>query len=179
MTRFTRNIAPPASRVGADVAALPWYRHGMVWLLIAFPLSSVIVGISMLVVSITTYDGLVVDDYYKQGLQINRRLARDRQARAQGLKALLQFDAGRAVLRLTAAGEGSALPQQLQVHFRHATRGGLDKTLLLTATSPGHYQAAGVSLEPGRWHVEAATPDWRITAAVDAGVSTVSLEPGE
>ena len=36
-----------------------WYQQPMVWLVIAIPLSAVIVGSIMLTLAVTTFDGLV------------------------------------------------------------------------------------------------------------------------
>ena len=57
-----------------------WKREPMVWMLIAIPLAAVIMGVVMITLASQTFSGLVVDDYYKKGKQINRVLARDRLA---------------------------------------------------------------------------------------------------
>ncbi len=51
-----------------------WYREPYVWLLIAIPACAVVAGFVTLALAIATDDGLVVDDYYWQGKQINRVL---------------------------------------------------------------------------------------------------------
>ena len=55
--------------------------------LIGIPLSAVIMGIVMLTLAIQSWSGLVVDDYYRKGKQINRVLARDKLAYELGLAA--------------------------------------------------------------------------------------------
>ena len=65
----------------------------MVWLVIAIPLSAVIVGMIMLTISIQTFDGLVEDDYYKKGKEINQVLARDEFALSNGITAMVTLDA--------------------------------------------------------------------------------------
>ena len=65
----------------------PWYRQFWPWFLIAIPLFAVITGLFTVVIATVTSDGLVVDDYYKRGLSINRVLARDQQAAELGIKA--------------------------------------------------------------------------------------------
>ena len=50
-----------------DILIRPWQREPMVWMLIAIPASSVLVGMVMLWLAIASYDGLVVDDYHQQG----------------------------------------------------------------------------------------------------------------
>ena len=56
--------------------AKPWYREPWPWLLMAGPVAVVLAGIATTVLAVTTFDGLVADDYYKQGLGINRVIAR-------------------------------------------------------------------------------------------------------
>ena len=71
-----------------------WYREPLVWMVIAIPASSVVFGIFMLVVSIQSYDGLLVDDYYKRGMEINRVLDRDRAAARHGMSAQVRLTGG-------------------------------------------------------------------------------------
>lgn len=42
------------------------------------PATAIVAGFITLWLAITSYDGLVADDYYKQGLAINQTLARER-----------------------------------------------------------------------------------------------------
>ena len=48
-----------------------WYREPIMWLVIAFPLTAVIVGFVSLALAIRSDDGMVEDDYYKQGMTIH------------------------------------------------------------------------------------------------------------
>ena len=54
-----------------------WYREPLVWLVIMIPFAAVVMGAVMLTLAVSTFDGLVTDDYYQKGLQINRSLERD------------------------------------------------------------------------------------------------------
>ena len=47
-----------------------WYRMPLVWMLILIPGSAVIMGVVMIWLAISNEDGLVADDYYKQGKTI-------------------------------------------------------------------------------------------------------------
>ncbi|MCK7576724.1 MAG: FixH family protein [Chromatiales bacterium] len=51
--------------------ACPWYREAMVWFVIAIPLTSVFTGFTMLYLAESGKDGMVVDDYYRKGKEIN------------------------------------------------------------------------------------------------------------
>lgn len=146
-----------------DEMSVKWYREFYVWLLIFFPVMSIFMGITTIVLSVNSYDGLVVDDYYKRGLAINEILARDEKADQLGLSSSLHVNAdeGQIAVRLSAAGAFD-YPDQIDVNFMHATRGGHDQSLKLSRTAKGSYQGNLTSLQPGHWHVEIAADNWRL-----------------
>lgn len=147
-------------------SASVWYRQPFVWLLIGIPLSAVIVGLTMLWISIDTFDGLVVDDYYRQGKEINRSLHRDHAATRYGLRAELTLNvaANEAVIEL-AATHLQTLPNELTLRLWHATRAGNDQVLTLVTTAAGRYRTALPELVPGHWHVQIEADDWRLTGS--------------
>jgi uncharacterized protein len=154
-----------SSRANDPVGGKPvrWYRVPFVWFLIAIPATSVVVGFTMLGFAISSFDGLVVDDYYKRGKAINEVLDRERQAAEYGLNAVVELD-DRAGLLHVAIGATNALdwPDSLQMRFHHATRAGHDRDLVLRRTPGGGYAAALPDLAPGRWYVDIETPTWRL-----------------
>lgn len=140
-----------------------WYREFYVWLLILFPVMSIFMGITTISLAITSYDGLVVDDYYKKGLVINEVLARDEMARQLGLQANLnwQQESDRLYVDLSTS-QAFDYPAVLNVKFMHATRGGVDQAVQLVRNSDNLYRGNAPSLEPGHWHVEIAHGNWRL-----------------
>jgi len=143
----------------------PWYREPFVWLLILFPASAVIGGMFTIYIAVTSDDGLVVDDYYKQGLEINRTLARDKAAAHHGLEATLHFE--RQMLHLSLnANSDYKLPHQIVIHFNHHTRSGFDKSVLLERISDNGYQASLPDLIVGAWTVQVTGDDWRLLKSV-------------
>jgi hypothetical protein len=144
-----------------------WYREPMVWMLIAIPGSAVVVGMIMLVVSIQGFDGMVIDDYYKRGMQINRVLDRDRAASAHGLHADLSLRPEGISLALQAEA-GFAMPPSLSLGVYHATRGGMDRLLTLARGADGVYRASFEPLAPGAWDVQVEAGDWRLVGRFDA-----------
>ncbi|HAY26471.1 MAG TPA: hypothetical protein DIT03_10490, partial [Candidatus Accumulibacter sp.] len=68
-------------------SATPWYREPWPWLLMLGPLVVVIAGLVTAYLAVVSNDGLVVDDYYKEGLGINQRTARDQRAADLGIAA--------------------------------------------------------------------------------------------
>lgn len=143
----------------------PWHREPLVWLVIAFPLAAVLGGFATLYLAIRSWDGLVIDDYYKKGLEINKVLARDEQARRAGYTASVVVDDGSVTVRL-AGTPGSALPPILRVSFIHATRAGLDRSLEIPRGADGTYRAPLGPLPAGHWHVHLETDDWRLIEQV-------------
>jgi len=72
-------MTPSPEQPGSPQAPKPWWKHGYVWLIIAGPLTVVIAGFFTLYLAIRTPDPVVTEDYYRQGLEINRTLeARER-----------------------------------------------------------------------------------------------------
>ena len=144
----------------------PWYRHPWPWILMAGPVVVVVAGIITAWIAASTHDGLVADDYYKQGLAVNQKLARNDAAARMQLEARLRLTAGRIELRL-AARDDAPLPARLRVTLAHPTRGGEDQIFVL-AGEKGAYAGQIAALGPGRWQVviedEAAT--WRLAGSV-------------
>ena len=136
-----------------------WYRHRWPWLLIAGPAIVVVAGLITLWIAIETSDGLVADDYYKQGIAINKRLAREEAARMLGISASIRITGDR--LRVELSGQA---PEALFVHLAHATRAGHDVRLRLAPVAPGAYEAELDRLPPGHWRAVIEDPrgTWRI-----------------
>lgn len=139
-----------------------WYREPWPWILFGLPASAVIAGVITLVIAVKNEDGLVAQDYYKQGLSINRVLERESRAAALDLRARLWFDGDR--VRVTLSGR-SAMPPTLTLHLVHPTRAGEDRVVPLARMSGGEYLALAPTLAPGRWlvQIEDAEGDWRLS----------------
>ncbi|MGZ5180060.1 MAG: FixH family protein [Ramlibacter sp.] len=56
----------------------PWWRHGLVWLVIAGPAVVVVASIATAVIAAHGADKLVEEDYWRKGIEINRQLAAER-----------------------------------------------------------------------------------------------------
>jgi hypothetical protein len=110
--------------------SLPWYKERWTWLLMLMPATAIVAGFITLWLAITSFDGLVADDYYKQGLAINQTLARANAAQERGLVGQVKFSADEISVGL-AARSGVELPSKLLVTLAHPTKGGLDQQLVL------------------------------------------------
>jgi len=134
-------------------------------MVICIPLSAVVAGIYTIFLAIESDDGLVSDDYYWQGKQINRVLKRDQFAFSIGLNGELFFKPAMVSLQLSAKTD-QTWPEQLQLKILSATRKGMDQTLLLPHLGEGFFQSPMGNLQPGKWYVEAGTNDWRLSGSL-------------
>ncbi len=145
--------------------APPWYRQAWPWLLMAGPAIVVVAGIVTTVIAFTGADGVVADDYYKQGMAINRTLAREAKAEAIGLAVEVKLEGGR-VLAVISARE--KLPDRIKLTLAHPTRAGEDRVVYLARVGGDHYEAPLAKAAAGRWRLILETPEWRWSALGEA-----------
>ncbi len=62
----------------------PWYRQFWPWFLILLPASVVVASLYTVYIANRGADDLVVDEYYKDGLAINRQLEKEQRSLATG-----------------------------------------------------------------------------------------------
>ena len=149
---------------------LPWYRHRWPWLLMLGPFVVVVAAAITLWLAVRSNDGLVADDYYKQGLAINQVTSRDRRAADLEMRADLSLDASRQLVRVVLnSGKLSEMPGVLLLRLLHPTRDGLDRQFRLLRDSSGGYSAGGGGDLAGRWYVslEDEARAWRLFATWD------------
>ena len=153
------------------------------WLVLAIPATALVMGAVMLTLSMQGFDGLVSDDYYKKGKEINVSLARDRTAQSLGLQAkLVQVD-GQIKVNLSSEQQGFEMPQTIELHWFHATRANADKSTTLQRAIDnsfvGHSPTANVADEErlSKWYVQLETKDWRLRSTVsDSSSASISFD---
>lgn len=140
---------------------LPWYRQFWPWFLIALPGSVVVAALYTLVLANRHADDLVVDEYYKEGLAINREIRRQTAADALGIVATVTTD-GR---QLDVQMRGDSLGSELRLLLSHPLEAERDFAVPLRELSPGHYRVLLPTPLEGRWHwiIDAgAGSPWRV-----------------
>lgn len=144
---------------------LPWYREPWPWLLMAGPALVIVAGAVTTWIAVTTSDGLVTDDYYKQGLAINQIIDRGALAARHDYRAGLRFEAGQREVALNlSAADDAQRPDLLRLRVVHPTRAGRDALVLLRRGNDGIYRGVAPELADGRWLLvlEDADAAWRI-----------------
>jgi len=144
----------------------------------AGPAAAIAGGIATAWIAIVHQDGLVADDYYKEGLAINRTIARHEAAVRLGVSAQVQFSDDGGAVRVYLAGAGEP-PQRLELRLAHMTRAELDRSLVLERTDGGWYEGKLGALEPGRRTLllEDGDRGWRLAGSWQPGTQrTLSLD---
>ncbi len=120
----------------------------------------------MIWISVVTADGLVTDDYYKQGKAINEVLVRDIKAAELGLSAVIDFDNNSsAVVLQFDKGLLEYYPQTLTLHVQHATRERNDLTVLLHHGIGDRYIGHLTHrISEGIWYFGIDQADWKLNA---------------
>jgi hypothetical protein len=149
----------------------PWHGHPLVWMMIAIPFSAVIMGVVMIWLAVDTDDGLVADDYYKQGLAINDVIVLDKKAAELKLNAVIGFDSSSKVVNVKFdKGLLATYPDTLQLNFQHATRANSDVAVTLSHGIEDRYIGyIDRAISEGVWYFEvtnkgASDEEWKLNA---------------
>jgi hypothetical protein len=153
-------------------APKPWYREPWPWILMAGPFLVVIASFVSFwfAASLMDKDGLVSDNYYKEGLAAGQTVARSEKAKELGLIASLTLGQDAVKVRLSAGADDQDhfdQPPAITLTLSHPTRAGLDQTLVLPWD--GHYYSGQLRLPTaGHWLLllEDEGKSWRLMGSV-------------
>jgi len=152
----------------------PWYKERWPWFLMAGPGVVIVAGFVTLWLAVVSNDGLVSDDYYKQGLAVNQSLQRDHQAGSLGLQGDV-MRSGSSLRLLLRADSDAGLPSEIVLKLAHPTRAGQDQLIKMSMEGSGFYSGTLAADVSGRWLVSIEDPaaKWRLQGEWQAD----SLEP--
>ena len=115
----------------------PWYQQFWAWFILA-PVITIMFVVSILVYfAITTADGPILDNLYRDGRSYSERKDEDQWAMANNLAAQFQIDGDRIQLRLS--GDFEEMPARLKLLFAFRTHATRDVLVELTRTADGRY----------------------------------------
>jgi hypothetical protein len=161
----------------------PWYRQFWPWFLIALPATAVAASIATLLIAMKDPDGLVVDDYYKAGLAINKELKRDREAARLGLSAFIRRDPDKGFITVELDSHEPLDFDTLCLDVLHTTRANFDQKLTLQRQADGLYRATlGSDVPQGQWKLQLYSSDasWRLTGRMSlTELSQAQLRPDQ
>jgi hypothetical protein len=134
----------------------PWYQQFWPWMLIALPASSVIAGIATVIIATQSPHSMVKDNYYKEGLAINKSI--DRQLKAEQLG--LEFELSHHDHSITLTAKQSFDYPVIYLQLIHPMTDKLDTTLVLNRSgSEPTFTAKAESLLPVNYRIRIYPPD--------------------
>lgn len=148
----------------ANRSAKPWYREPWPWFLMSGPLIVIIAALVSAWVAVRSSDGLVTEDYYRQGLVAGETLARSRRATELGVVAGMRLTDEQISIRLRMR---APPPAALRVTLSHPTRAGIDQKSLLRQTGDAYVGKLNLPAS-GHWLllVEDDAGTWRVMGSV-------------
>lgn len=158
---------------------LPWYKQGWPWVIISIPLSAVLFGVVMITVASQNPDDLVADDYYKEGMAINERLARDHKATELGIEGeLVHREDDRVQFHFSGANDSAVVFNMYHVIDQDEDL----QVVLYPDDEPGTYSTTDLAVTrsfgtEGTWYLEFEGVDdnWRLRSRVRLPVDNLEI----
>ena len=141
------------------------------------PLVVVVASLTSAWLAVKSDDGVIAEDYYKQGLEINKRhpLMTPDPARSLG-----------ATITVSARGEVRALleglvdaPRELRLELARPGLAGGREIVVLRPDADGEYVGELAWQAPGRWIVTLESSEWRLPTTVATRLSELRLGVAE
>jgi hypothetical protein len=130
------------------------------------PFVAVVASLASAWMAVTSDDGVVAQDYYKQGITINQRLAR------------MAPDAGPLGAKITVGERGEVRarieglvesPKNVRLMLAHPATAARAEVVILRLDADGDYVGALAKQTPGRWIVTLESVSWRLPTTTVAG----------
>lgn len=155
---------------------IPWYREPWPWILVSGPAIVVVAGIATAVIAWRTNDPLVADDYYKQGLAINREISKDEAAKRLGITARISFSADRTQVRVRLGG-APVSGRGLRMKLVHPTRDGMDQAVSLALIAGDMYEGRLRAPVGETWQIQLLDAEsvWRLAGIWKNSSDSVAL----
>ncbi|MFZ6749647.1 FixH family protein [Undibacterium sp. Ren11W] len=150
-----------------------WYKEPWLLLVVGGPLIVVCASLFTGMIAFRGADKVVAEDYYKQGLMINKDIQRDARARALALSATITLDLAAGKLKMQLAAN-QTMPDTVQVSLASADKKTSSVTevirrLPMRQIQAGSYEgdlnlSSNLSIAAVKLlHVKVETTEWRLT----------------
>jgi len=160
-----------------------WYKQFWPWFLILLPASAVVASIITIMLAVNNADSLVVDDYYKKALNINRDLKKIEFARQQGLSANLDLTGNQLKLMLSLKNKKLKIPPTLKLLFIHPANSEKDFSVTMVQPSTEYQYSSYIDnklqqkMYQNNWYLQLLSPDntWRLNGKIEKNNKSISL----
>lgn len=162
----------------ASTTEEPWYKQFWPWFIILLPSSVVVAGIVTVFIAVKNADSLVHDDYYQQGMGINRQLALDENANVLAAYIVATLDVETGQLRMALEGKFSEKPLFLEAKWIHPTSKDRDFSMQLKLSPTGDYVGQLTYLVSGRWYLQVSAErpiQWQLKTELSLDSETDGL----
>ena len=153
-----------------DSQPTPWYKQFWPWFLLSIPLTAVIGGIITIKIALDNKIGLVKEDYYDEGLNINEQFARDQMALESGITANLLFNQDNRLISVYLRGKLPEKPDKLELTLSAPIDPAKDRTILLASNNGSLFNANIPENEElsGRYYIdlEPLNKAWRLKGEI-------------
>ena len=167
-----------------------WYKQFWPWFLILLPATAVVASIATLILAAQNADSLVVDDYYKQAMEINRDLSKIEHAQKIGLAANLSISNNKLYIEVSALKNKIKLAPVVTLFFNHPTYASRDFSVALIQSEQkvqgdklkAFYSSKADSkainlLSHGAWYVRLLplNKDWQLNGKIKNNKTRIQL----
>lgn len=150
----------------------PWWTEWGLLLVVGLPALTILACAVTITIAVKGRDGVVSEDYYRQGLAINRSLKREEVATERGLSATLSLDSERQRIQIQVSQANGENPpstesperQHLRLELINAVHPERDQRLILSPETDGRWFAEVPGLTTGPWDIVLEGNDWRLSA---------------
>lgn len=156
-----------------------WHKQFWPWFLIILPGIVVIASIGTVILAFMRADTLVENNYYKEGLAINKTVSDIQKAKQLNIEGVLVMNKGKLLLSL--ASKIPITDAKLLITFNHPFNQAQDVEITLDRKSANQYAGDIPALDNGKWYITLQSTDtaspWRITNTHFLPKNTLTLRP--
>lgn len=156
-----------------------WYKQFWPWFLIILPGIVVVASIITVVIAFQRADTLVADNYYKEGLAINKTVTDLNNAKTLNVHGTMYLDGK--MLRLQLDSGSRISDSAIVLELQHPLDKHQDTRITLAQVASGEYTAPLPALAPGKWYASlqstAAGNPWRISTTVMLPATELVIRP--
>lgn len=147
----------------------PWYKQFWPWFVIALPMASVAISLTLVYYAVKYKVSLVRENWYKDGVAINVELDEQKKAKQDGLKAFVTYTAKDNTIMVRIKNLDTRVEPELTLDLIHPTLEKRDQTVELVRTPDNAYFAKLTSTPSGFYytHITSEKGHWEIDSKVN------------